>query len=236
MKKLFLFLLSSAILSTGLISCGGGGDDDIYVITAQKFNAGWGFGFLINPVLEVQSGVVSTNLASNRYGDGDQVTVPGDEEDESGNPNYVTQVGNTIIQNRNVSVSGTNYEATVSYQCVQDLYGASKGIANVSFINVAGLRDEGLLGGLGMLVSAVTTSSGWGTTSGSDSGNRNTVDSLSGCKIDIVLDFSSKKASIYVSASGVHMIDTITGDETEYALINAVPFSITGGITYYPIW
>lgn len=252
MKKIFAFLFASALLATALISCGGGGDDDQYRITTQKFRNGVGFGFMMNPNLEVCAGSLG-QFAPQIGGNGTfDIVLPGDttggaegDNTQTGVTTTYQPVGNEIIcQTRRVRAGNEHYTAKVMFREAYEVTsstgstdnfwdsekpdidsGEVKAIVTISFDDIAATSSESLAGGLGMLLRG----------SGNDildDPSRSYITSLAGCLLQIVLDSKSQTAQIVVSATGVNYVDQ---EGNEFSGINLGPYSISSPVPYYPV-
>lgn len=246
MKKIFAFLFASALLATALISCGGGGDDDQYRITTQKFRNGVGFGFMMNPNLEVCAGSLG-QFAPQIGGNGTfDIVLPGDttggaegDNTQTGVTTTYQPVGNEIIcQTRRVRAGNEYYTAKVMFREANEVISSDptleeddkiddnvKAIVTISFDDIAATSSESLAGGLGMLLRG----------SGNDildDPSRSYITSLAGCLLQIVLDSKSQTAQIVVSATGVHYVDQ---EGNEFSGINLGPYSISSPVPYYPV-
>jgi len=247
MKKIFAFLFASALLATALVSCGGGGDDNQYHITAQKFRNGVGFGFMMNPNMEVCPGSLGQFAPEIGGGGNFEIVLPGgtteggDEEDNTttGVTTTYEPVGNEIVcQQRRIQSGNEYYTAKIMFREAYQLQasdnnpsgyervGEPKAIVTISFQDIAATGSASIAGGLGMLLRGSGTDI-------LDDPSRSYITSLAGCMLQVILDYTSQTAQIVVSATGVHYVDMETGQE--YSGINLGPYSISSPVPYYPI-
>ncbi len=195
MKKIFAFLFASALLATGLISCGGGGDKtDKYTVTAKQFQQGRGIAFLgISPGFYINPTADTSLIGNVQMPDlsGKPVVVP--EGSPAANNTIIDisdlkQSGRAVNQRRQVSLTGgTTGWADVTYvytenNCAVVTLSVSEDFVDTSaFINAFGLQQK---------------VNNWTSTY-----DRFEVQTLGGSNIQFVIDWNSGNAQLLVNIS-----------------------------------
>lgn len=198
MKKIFAFLFASALLATGLISCGGGGDnDDKYIVTAKQFENGRGIGFIgASPSFYIMPSSSTEPLGGlhRPKPDGSALTIT--ESDPAYTSSLLQQIqgsqadgnlyqeGREVIQRRTVQLTGgSSGEADVSYRYFSGGYalisiGLSEQIVDLEgFIEAFGLQKQ---------------INNWGS-------DRLEVQTAGGTNTQFVIDWNSGSAQIMVN-------------------------------------
>ncbi|MDO5464606.1 MAG: hypothetical protein Q4F40_06700 [Akkermansia sp.] len=247
MKKFFSLCTAVSVLLTGLVSCGGGGDENRGFVTATDFRAGTGFKLLQNPQFEIvagYSGDVEGNWPTDSNGNpaippliipgtgqDEIVDDPNTEENEGQDyipPTQLTPVGTMAIVNRTVKAGGSiagNFDITYC-MTAEDI-----GVATLSTKSPALLANKTLLTGLG--IAAETNTGNWNNNNAdNDTLNRVSLENLEACDVKIYFDFKTGQATVIISATGVQT-DNPDDDTNELqassVVISAasVPFLVT---------
>lgn len=204
MKKIFAFLFASALLATGLISCGGGGDDsDKYIVTGKQFEQGRGIGFIgASPAFYIMPTTDTSVLGGVKRPDrtGEEVEIPETSPAASSTilpEEGLTQEGREVIQRRTCQLTGgSSGTCDVSYLYTQQNYAivtfslSEAQVDTSAFINAFGLQQK---------------VNNW-----SDSIDRFEVETLGGSNVQFVIDWNSGNAQVLVNVS-------VTGYETNDA-------------------
>lgn len=208
MKKIFAFLFASALLATGLISCGGGGDDSSkYTVTAKQFQQGRGIAFLgISPGFYINPTTDTSLIGDVQMPDrtGQAVEVPESSPAASNtiiDVSGLKQSGRAVNQRRQVSLTGgTTGWADVTYvytenNCAIVTLSVSEDFVDTNaFINAFGLQQK---------------INNW-----SSDYERFEVQTLGGSNIQFVIDWNSGNAQLLVNIS-VNAYKSKTEDNTE---------------------
>lgn len=221
MKKFFSLCTAVSVLLTGLVSCGGGGDDNPGFVTAEEFRSGKGFKLLQNPQFEIVAGY-SGDVDGDYPSDSDgnpaipDIIVPGTGQDEIPDdpntdedegqeyipPTKLDPVGSMAIVNRTIKAGGSiigNVDVTY-VMTSQDI-----GVATLSAPFAKILENPSFLTGLGI---AAETNNGnnWNNNNAdNETLNRVRVNDLSACTIEIYFNFKTGQAMVIISASGVEV-------------------------------
>ena len=221
MKKFFSLCTAVSVLLTGLVSCGGGGDDNPGFVTAEEFRAGMGFKLLQNPQFEIVAGY-SGDVDGDYPSDSDgnpaipDITVPGtgqpeipddpntdaDEGQEYIPPTKLDPVGSMATVNRTIKAGGSiigNVDVTY-VMTAEDI-----AVATLSAPFAKILENPSFLTGLGI---AAETNNGnnWNNNNAdNETLNRVRVNDLSACTIEIYFNFKTGQAMVIISASGVEV-------------------------------
>lgn len=247
MKKFFSLCTAVSVLLTGLVSCGGGGDENRGFVTAADFRAGTGFKLLQNPQFEIVAGYCGnvegdypTDSNGNPAippliipgtGQDEIIDDPNTEENEGQDyipPTQLTPVGTMAIVNRTVKAGGSiagNFDITYC-MTAEDI-----GVATLSTKSPALLANKTLLTGLG--IAAETNTGNWNNNNAdNDTLNRVSLENLEACDVKIYFDFKTGQATVIISATGVQT-DNPDDDTNELqassVVISAasVPFLVT---------
>ena len=245
MKKFFSLCTAVSVMLTGLVSCGGGGDDNPGFVTAEEFKAGMGFKLMQNPQLEIVAGYsrdVEGDQPSDSAGNPaiPPTTVPGtgqpekpETDDEAGDryvpPAKLDPVGSMAVVNRTIKAGGSivgNVDVTY-VMTAQDV-----AVATFSAPFGSILENRAFLTGLGI---AAETNNGnnWNNNNAdNETLNRVRVNDLSACTIEIYFDFKTGQAMTIISASGVEVAGE--GDDDDafapgkvVITASSVPFLVT---------
>lgn len=217
MKKIFAFLFASALLATGLISCGGGSGDNKnqYIVTGKDFEKGRGIAFAGNtPCFDILPDPSAQPVGGKRQPDNTGAPVHGTLSEDSpiGSSQYVkdlianggelTQEGRSVLQDRQIRIlGGATEQCRISYIYTQQGYAvcdfslSANGTDNKDFINAFGLEQ--------IIKGQVS--------------DKFEVNSLGGSNVVFVIDWNSSYAELIVNttARSAINIDFSTGTDDE---------------------
>lgn len=248
MKKFFSLCTAVSVLLTGLVSCGGGGDDNPGFVTAEEFRAGMGFKLLQNPQFEIVAGY-SGDVDGSHPSDSDgnpaipDTTVPGTGQDEIPNdpntdedegqeyipPTKLDPVGSMAIVNRTIKAGGSiigNVDVTY-VMTAEDI-----AVATISAPFAKILENPSFLTGLG-IAAENNNGNNWNDNANEQTLSRVRVSNLSACTIKIYFNFKTGQAMVIISASGVEVAGEGNNDEGGFypgevvITASSVPFLVT---------
>lgn len=200
MKKIFAFLFASALLATGLISCGGGGDDDSRdIVTAQQFLSGKGMTFL--------GGSPSWSILPNQYTNIGNIQKVEDGRDLDVSSYFklniydvddLHQSGRVVNQTRRISFLGANTgSCDVTYIYTQEGYAIMK-------LSVGDDISS---------TSAAINAFGFAQSLDDVAQDSYTVSSIGGCEVSILIDWKSRTAQAEITARTASY--TVIGDDAD---------------------
>lgn len=247
MKKFFSLCTAVSVLLTGLVSCGGGGDNQGFV-TAEQFRAGMGFKLLQNPQLEIvagYSGDVNGDWPSNSTGKPAQpeYTLPGtgqeeipDDPDTDENegqeyipPTKLDPVGSMAIVNRTIKAGGS-FIGNVDVTYVMTSEDIAVATFSAPFYKI--LENPSFLTGLGIAAETQNGDNWNNNNGGNDTLSRIKLESLAACTIEIYFNFNNGMATVIISASGVEVAregdaEGVFQPGKVVITANSVPFLVT---------
>ena len=249
MKKFFSLCTAVSVLLTGLVSCGGGGNDTPGFVTATDFRSGTGFKLLQNPQFEIvagYSGDVDGNWPTDSNGNPaiPPLIVPGTGQDEvlddpatpdvnEGQeyipPTELTPVGTMAIVNRTIKAGGSIVgNVDVTYVMTTDEIAVMTMSAPFGKI----LENPSFLTGLGIAAETNNGNNWNNNNANNETLNRVRVNDLSACTIEIYFNFKTGQAMVIISATGVEVADR-DDDDAAFApgkavlTASSVPFLVT---------
>ena len=249
MKKFFSLCTAVSVMLTGLVSCGGGGDEATGFVTADAFRSGTGFKLLQNPQFEIVAGYsneVEGDWPTDSNGNPaiPELIVPGTGQDEviddpntdenEGQdyipPTKLTPVGTMAIVNRTVKAGGALVgNVDVTYVMTSD----DIAVMTISAPFGPILENRSFLTGLGIAAETNNGNNWNNNNANNETLNRVRVSDLSACTIEIYFDFKTGQAMVIISASGVEVAgeddDDNEGFQPGKVVITAssVPFLVT---------
>lgn len=221
MKKFFSLCTVVSVLLTGLVSCGGGGDENGGFVTATDFRSGTGFKLLQNPQFEIVAGYcgdVEGDWPSDSNGNpaipplivpgtgqDEIIDDPNTEENEGQDyvpPTELTPVGTMAIVNRTIKAGGS-LVGNVDVTYVMTSEDIAVMTMSAPFAKI--LENPSFLTGLG--IAAETNNGNNWNNNNADNGtlSRIRVNDLSACTIEIYFNFKTGQAMVIISASGVEV-------------------------------
>ncbi len=249
MKKFFSLCTAVSVMLTGLVSCGGGGDENPGFVTAENFRGGAGFKLLQNPQLEIVAGH-SNDVEGDWPTDSNgnpaipPLVVPGtgqdeilddpatpdvDEGQEYIPPTELTPVGTMAIVNRTIKAGGA-LVGNVDVTYVMTSEDIAVMTMSAPFAKI--LENPSFLTGLGIAAEDNNGNNWNNNNADNETLSRVRVNDLSACTIEIYFNFTSGQAMVLISASGVE----VAGEDDEddafqpgkvIITASSVPFLVT---------
>lgn len=248
MKKFFSLCTAVSVLLTGLVSCGGGGDEDRGFVTATEFRSGTGFKLLQNPQFEIVAGHcgnVEGDWPSDSNGNpaipplivpgtgqDEIIDDPNTEENEGQDyipPTELTPVGTMAIVNRTIKAGGS-LVGNVDVTYVMTSEDIAVMTMSAPFAKI--LENPSFLTGLGIAAENNNGNNWNNNNANGETLSRVRVNDLSACNIEIYFNFRTGQAMVLISASGVEVAGE--GDEDDafapgkvVITATSVPFLVT---------
>ncbi len=248
MKKFFSLCTVVSVLLTGLVSCGGGGDENRGYVTATEFRSGTGFKLLQNPQFEIVAGYCGdvegdwpTDSKGNPAipplivpgtGQDEILDDPKTEENEGQDyipPTELTPVGTMAIVNRTIKAGGS-LVGNVDVTYVMTSEDIAVMTMSAPFAKI--LENPSFLTGLGIAAENDNGNNWNNNNANGETLSRVRVNDLSACNIEIYFDFKTGQAMVLISASGVEVAGE--GDEDDafapgkvVITATSVPFLVT---------